>query len=1182
MAQSYREYLYSLSGDEARLGAISPSERSSGARASSFKPPASEINKVEKKTNITKSSVLASEAVAPVCFGEDRYFAKTIFPHVKNDILYISYLVSWGDSAGIEAINKTFIDGINVNKSTGFLSLTGTAINKYLGAPGQTVDPMMSAALPGFSDNYPTYSYLVVKAPVGSSNGFPRVEVEVNGVKIPRYDTHSPFEITNSTIGDRNMLTNSADLSLWTLSGTPTVTVSGQNGSFKTVRVASGGSSLDGVKSVFLPTHRCAVTLYVSKLEGTGSFACIIKDENAGTISLLGGPVGSEYVWIQNAGALEIYESRDLEEYSVFRFFFTPTNIGNVFSISLGPGTPLTGSYSTFLGVQVESTLSVDNSVREATSNPINIHAYLSSRAGESIDPVSARQAAIWNNDVLPGAMNSPRRYFGRVYDQPEEMGALLESIRAYTGCAIVWREGLMRYVPYRNSLIKSTHVTNGTFDSSISSWSDVSVAPSSVTWDSVDKTMRLTANAADAIARQKLEDAGTVIKNVAIKFYCHGKSTIAPTVKVGSAAGLDDLGDAQGVIGDVVNFSVSVPAGTELWIDFIASGSGDCYVDTIDAFSYGPQHYLDSSNIRSIKPARRNSKQSPNKIVIEFTDDSKGYQQAVAVQRSPELSEDPSIVTRLSRITMAGFHSYNCANREAIERLNSFLLSDLLAEVVVFDEGLLYEIGDVCSVTHPIGLSGKLMYISTLTETTAGDWILGLAEWDPLLYSSKVESNPTYADTNLPLHEKPLPPTNLTLVEELYKRRDGKWDNRIRAEWDPSDSPYVIQYEVQVREAGVSIHSALEKHPVSVFGPLNEGVLYTVEVYALTSLFRSDAVSSSITPLGKVLIPGDVENFSAYEVGGEVRFAWDAAEDLDIVAYEIRYGSVGVTWDSAVVVDRIAALRYKTKEIPPGTFDFLIKAVDSVNQFSENASRVSSLLVTLDSDAYLVDNGVYPDASVSATLGHIVTEVRGGGEIIYTNTSSQTWSALFGAATLNSKTNPLASYQTVPGTPFSWTSDEYDLTLDVAGDFRQFSDVKQYAGSAIEEMGLRVNAGSTVWYTETSKKTIARYGKMRVSGNGLVRVDTHNQLYRVDATTRKESGNATTSGASGVTINLDNVYSKVKLISITVDLGGATVGYTGVVDNVTLGDPSSFDVFIFDSSDVRVSKNFYWTFEGV
>jgi hypothetical protein len=63
---------------------------------------------------------------------------------------------------------------------------------------------------------------------------------------------------------------------------------------------------------------------------------------------------------------------------------------------------------------------------------------------------------------------------------------------------------------------------------------------------------------------------------------------------------------------------------------------------------------------------------------------------------------------------------------------------------------------------------------------------------------------------------------------------------------------------------------------------------------------------------VGKVgTLPGNVPSFDATEAGGKVYARWGAATDLDTLDYELRYGAVGVAWDSATYIQRIAALAY-------------------------------------------------------------------------------------------------------------------------------------------------------------------------------------------------------------------------------------------------------------------------------
>jgi hypothetical protein len=102
----------------------------------------------------------------------------------------------------------------------------------------------------------------------------------------------------------------------------------------------------------------------------------------------------------------------------------------------------------------------------------------------------------------------------------------------------------------------------------------------------------------------------------------------------------------------------------------------------------------------------------------------------------------------------------------------------------------------------------------------------------------------------------------------------------------------------------------------------------------------------SSHTVIGKTAPPSDVTGFAASFFGGLVNFKWDKVSDVDVLAYEIRYGSVGVEWANAtVVVQTLASTATVTTLLPVGTWDVLIKAVDIVGNYS-NAAVSYTLVV--------------------------------------------------------------------------------------------------------------------------------------------------------------------------------------------------------------------------------------------
>ena len=78
----------------------------------------------------------------------------------------------------------------------------------------------------------------------------------------------------------------------------------------------------------------------------------------------------------------------------------------------------------------------------------------------------------------------------------------------------------------------------------------------------------------------------------------------------------------------------------------------------------------------------------------------------------------------------------------------------------------------------------------------------------------------------------------------------------------------------------------------------------------------------------------------------------------------------------------------------------------------------------------------------------------------------------------------------------------------------------------------------------------------------------------------RKEDGESTSLSSGGKTITLANDYAAVKSITIT-PLG--TASRTATVDAIVTGDPSSFDVYLFNpATGAQVAGGFRWTFEGV
>jgi len=91
----------------------------------------------------------------------------------------------------------------------------------------------------------------------------------------------------------------------------------------------------------------------------------------------------------------------------------------------------------------------------------------------------------------------------------------------------------------------------------------------------------------------------------------------------------------------------------------------------------------------------------------------------------------------------------------------------------------------------------------------------------------------------------------------------------------------------------------------------------------------------------GKTAPPENVIGFNIYQVRELINFIWTANPDLDIASYELRYGATGVSWAaSTLITETTLTTNFTTPLLPPGSWDFLIKAIDTSGNYSETATR--------------------------------------------------------------------------------------------------------------------------------------------------------------------------------------------------------------------------------------------------
>lgn len=578
-----------------------------------------------------------------------------------------------------------------------------------------------------------------------------------------------------------------------------------------------------------------------------------------------------------------------------------------------------------------------------------------------------------------------------------------------------------------------------------------------------------------------------------------------------------------------------------------------------------------------SLKITKASTVNTPTVLTVTYTDISViPWKPATAVAKA--IGVDTGTVDWIdSKISLPGITSYAQAYREAVERLNDLLITDLSVEFITYDDSLVDERGDVSPVTHSLGLTAKnFRLLDVKPDKTIGEWKIIGKEYDVMVYSDDVETEPSTPDTTLPSLFNPLPPTNTEVKEELFNQiAQGTHASRLRITWNAPNYPFVQHYKVIVRTGSHVIFEGTTVSTEIVTGIILELIQHDIEVYAYSGLVYSSADTKIFTPLGKYLKPADVTTFTAFEAGGTIFFKWAEVFDIDKTKYELRYGAPLVTWEKSQLIERMDALSFTTKNIAAGTYDFLIKALDSVGNYSNVADRVSNLEVTLDDNAFLVGEHQFDEPTLTSM--HQYKLARSDAKTYAVSESNETWNELF-PDVMDTYVNPLLSYQN--DIVSEYLSEVWDAELELSGDWAAEFDYTVISGTVTAQIELSTDNVAWDVYTLNTKAT-ARYARIRIKSDvGLFLVGWPDMLIRINSIPRNETGEETSLVLGGKTITLTNVYAKAKSIVVT-PLGAVSRSYA--IDNIDLSSvPNTFDVYVFDSAGAQVVNDFLYEFKGV
>ncbi len=582
-------------------------------------------------------------------------------------------------------------------------------------------------------------------------------------------------------------------------------------------------------------------------------------------------------------------------------------------------------------------------------------------------------------------------------------------------------------------------------------------------------------------------------------------------------------------------------------------------------------------------RPARRDT---PTYLRIGYTDTAPPagarngpWGTAYATAAHPGLTTGTPWVE--SGLTLPGIQSRQEASRTAIERLNAYTLRNLYAEATIRDSGLAVAVGDVVALTHPLGLEDKPMRVLAVDDTAPGRYKIRLEEYDAAVYSNAVTDDPTYPDGSLPSPFDVPAPATITVTEDVYQQLDGTYASRLMIGWSADDYPYAHSYEVRVFRDGVRIYAESGPDAEAVTPAILPRHTYEIKVRLVAAIGITGPWGSiSLYIAGKNFPPTNVATLNAVEMGGEVRLSWTNALDTDIWRYEVRWGAAGGSWDTAKLLDRVDSLRLVTNDIPAGTWAFHVKALDSIGQYSATAAS-RELLVTLDNSAFFVGDATLVNSPANCVATYAYTDRFGN----FTAWSQQgtTVTALW-ANNASTYTGLACAYDLGGASKFvtaQWdlgaigTADLYagQLTANVDG-------ITALAGTLDISLDTSLNGSTWTAHAATSLRTELAYARVSAtaaSGEGfLVRAAPY---VRLDVFSREETGTVTTSAAGPTTVTLSNTYYAVKNLLLT---PSGTATRAAVYDNIITGDPSSFDVYLFNAAGTKIAGAVSWRFQGV
>ena len=179
---------------------------------------------------------------------------------------------------------------------------------------------------------------------------------------------------------------------------------------------------------------------------------------------------------------------------------------------------------------------------------------------------------------------------------------------------------------------------------------------------------------------------------------------------------------------------------------------------------------------------------------------------------------------------------------------------------------------------------------------------------------------------------------SNLLATDSIFLVGPKQFGNKLLLSWDVEGT--VAFYKVKYRTNDGTTQGLWREETVlgnsfEISQDIQE-TRYEIEVTAYNNLnYNSTPISIFYTVLGKKALPANITYGTIVTNNYGVYLTWDAIPDVDLDYYEIREGT---TWASSTLIGKSFSNNYQIDFPSVGEHTYLIKAVDTSGNYSENA----------------------------------------------------------------------------------------------------------------------------------------------------------------------------------------------------------------------------------------------------